>query len=385
MASTAPFDPKHVDLTTANQADIICYFSLGKNEYNGLLGARISSIFVIGFVSTLATYFPVLARRNPRCRIPKGLYTFARFFGSGVILATAFIHLLDPAYEAIGPGSCIAASGVWAQYPWCAAIVLASIMAVFSVDLGAEVFVKRRFGVALHHDEDGAVVPDAFLRPAQPDTIAALDATAVRNPELPGPRDRDEAATRGGGKDTLSVSSTTSFLAASSTHARLAFAQQISAFLVLEFGIVFHSVIIGMNLGVVASSSFATLYPVLVFHQSFEGLGIGARLSNIEFPQGKAWMPWALCALYGLTTPVAIAIGLGVRTTYVPESRVSMIVQGVLNAVSAGILIYSGLVELLAKDFLFDKERTKHLGRLGLMVAYVFVGAASMAVIGYWA
>jgi zinc transporter 1/2/3 len=62
-----------------------------------------------------------------------------------------------------------------------------------------------------------------------------------------------------------------------------------------------------------------------------------------------------------------------------------MMVQGVLNAVSAGFLIYSGLVELLAKDFLFDKERTKKLGKLGLMVAYVFVGASVMALIGWWA
>jgi zinc transporter 1/2/3 len=139
-----------------------------------------------------------------------------------------------------------------------------------------------------------------------------------------------------------------------------------------------------MNLGVVGSE-FSTLYPVLVFHQSFEGLGIGARLSTIPFPRSKAWMPWALCALYGLTTPVSIAIGLGVRTTYMPESKVSMIVQGVLNAISAGFLIYSGLVELLAKDFLFDAERTKQLGRLSFMVVYVFLGAATMAVIGYWA
>lgn len=35
---------------------------------------------------------------------------------------------------------------------------------------------------------------------------------------------------------------------------------------------------IGLNLGT-AGKEFATLYPVLVFHQSFEGLRIGARLS----------------------------------------------------------------------------------------------------------
>ena len=102
--ATQAFDPSHVDLTTADKAEVICYFTVGENEYNGMLGARISSIFVIGFVSTLVTYFPVIARKKPSWKIPLGLYTFARFFGSGVIVATAFIHLLDPAYEAIGPG-----------------------------------------------------------------------------------------------------------------------------------------------------------------------------------------------------------------------------------------------------------------------------------------
>lgn len=54
------------------------------------------------------------------------------------------------------------------------------------------------------------------------------------------------------------------------------FRQQIAAFLILEFGVIFHSVIIGLDLGS-AGSEFSTLYPVLVFHQSFEGLGIGGE------------------------------------------------------------------------------------------------------------
>ena len=56
----------------------------------------------------------------------------------------------------------------------------------------------------------------------------------------------------------------------------------IAAFLILEFGVIVHSVIIGLNLGVVGEE-FSTLYPVIVFHQSFEGLGIGARMSAIPF------------------------------------------------------------------------------------------------------
>ena len=161
------------------------------------------------------------------------------------------------------------------------------------------------------------------------------------------------------------------------------FRQQITAFLILEFGVIFHSVIIGLNLGVVGDE-FSTLYPVLVFHQSFEGLGIGARMSAIPFKPGS-WLPWLLCATYGLTTPIAIAIGLGLRTTYNPNSFTANVVSGVLDAVSAGILIYTGLVELLARDFLFNPTRTKDNKRLVFMVVCVFLGTGIMALLGKWA
>ncbi|MBH1945656.1 ZIP family metal transporter, partial [Erythrobacter sp. YJ-T3-07] len=117
-----------------------------------------------------------------------------------------------------------------------------------------------------------------------------------------------------------------------------AFQVQIASFLILEFGVIFHSVIIGLILGVVGDE-FSTLYPVLVFHQSFEGLGIGVRLSSIPFLRRLQWMPYFLCIAYGLTTPIAIAVGLGLRTTYDSGSFTANVVSGVLDSISAGILI----------------------------------------------
>ena len=161
------------------------------------------------------------------------------------------------------------------------------------------------------------------------------------------------------------------------------FRQQIAAFLILEFGVIFHSVIIGLNLGV-AGSEFNTLYVVIVFHQAFEGLGIGARMSVIPFAPGS-WLPWLLCAAYGLTTPITIAIGLGLRKTYNSGSFTASVVSGVLDSMSAGILTYTGLVELLARDFLFNPLRTKDNVRLTFMMVCVFLGAGLMALLGKWA
>jgi len=163
----------------------------------------------------------------------------------------------------------------------------------------------------------------------------------------------------------------------------LGFKQQITAFLVLEFGVIFHSVIIGLTLGA-AGSEFPILYIVIIFHQSFEGMGVGARLSSIPFPRRHHWWPWALCAAYGLTTPISIAIGLGVRTTFNPNSFTANIVTGVLDSLSGGILIYTGFVELLARDFLYNPDRIKDDKKLAFMAICVLLGAGLMAFLGKW-
>lgn len=58
----------------------------------------------------------------------------AKYFGSGVIIATAFIHLLAPAFEQLG-SECL--KGVWADYPWAPAFAMMSVFLVFFVELAA--------------------------------------------------------------------------------------------------------------------------------------------------------------------------------------------------------------------------------------------------------
>lgn len=94
-----------------------------------------------------------------------------------------------------------------------------------------------------------------------------------------------------------------------------------------------------------------------------------------------------LCLLYRalLTDSFTVAIGLGLRHTYNSGSFTANVVSGVLDSISAGILIYTGLVELLARDFLFNPELTRSSRRLVFMVVCVFLGAALMALLGKWA
>lgn len=136
------------------------------------------------------------------------------------------------------------------------------------------------------------------------------------------------------------------------------YAAQMTAIFILEFGVVFHSVFVGLTLAV-AGDEFTTLYVVLAFHQTFEGLGLGTRLAATPWPKSKQWTPYVFALCYGLSTPVAIAIGLGVRKAYAPGSQTALIVNGVFDSLSAGVLIYTGLVELMAHEFMFSSVMRK--------------------------
>jgi len=63
------------------------------NDYDGRMGIRISAIFVILAGSFLGAWFPVFAARHRGVGVPDWAFFIAKYFGSGVIIATAFIHV----------------------------------------------------------------------------------------------------------------------------------------------------------------------------------------------------------------------------------------------------------------------------------------------------
>lgn len=89
-------DPSNVNLTAVVEQglarQVVCYLNAGGNEYSGSLGEHVSAIFVVLVVSTAVTFFPVLATRVKKLKIPLYAYLFARYFGAGVIIATAFVQ-----------------------------------------------------------------------------------------------------------------------------------------------------------------------------------------------------------------------------------------------------------------------------------------------------
>jgi zinc transporter 1/2/3 len=156
------------------------------------------------------------------------------------------------------------------------------------------------------------------------------------------------------------------------------YASQMTAIFILEFGIVFHSVFIGLTLAV-AGDEFVALYVVLCFHQTFEGLGLGTRLATAPWPAARRATPYWLALGFGLSTPAAIAVGLGIRHLYPPGSQTTLIVNGIFDSISAGILVYTGIVELMAHEFMFSpKMRVAPIKTVLAAYAQLCLGAGSI-------
>uniref|UniRef100_J3LRE9 Fe(2+) transport protein 1 n=1 Tax=Oryza brachyantha TaxID=4533 RepID=J3LRE9_ORYBR len=151
---------------------------------------------------------------------------------------------------------------------------------------------------------------------------------------------------------------------------------------VLEMGIVVHSVVIGLGMG--ASQNACTIRPLVAamcFHQMFEGMGLGGCILQAEY---GARMRSALVFFFSTTTPFGIALGLALTRVYRDDSPTALVVVGLLNAASAGLLHYMALVELLAADFMGPRLQGNVRLQLAAFLA-VLLGAGGMSVMAKWA
>ena len=376
-------DTLHLALRQSDQQVIQPSCDTG-NDYDGRIGLRVAAIFIIWFGSMVGAVFPVYANRHKGMKVPEWTFFVAKYFGSGVIVATAFVHLLGPAEDALR-NPCL--TGSITSYSWAEGIILMTIFVLFFIEL-----MVMRYGNFEHdheqqHDHEHRETSNAELDTLNEDEIS----TVGGKPQSP---DVDPTAamrtrsrsTHAPGEDHLGHAREHSDIEEIDNPFSLEdYGAQMTAIFILEFGIIFHSVFIGLTLAV-AGKEFNTLFIVLIFHQTFEGLGLGSRLAVTPWPRRKRWTPYILAIAYGFSTPIAIAVGLGVRKSYPPGSQTTLIVNGVFDSISAGILIYTGLVELMAHEFMFSNAMRKAklkvvLAAFGLMC----LGAGLMALLGKWA
>ncbi|KAJ7210444.1 ZIP-like iron-zinc transporter [Mycena pura] len=334
----------------------LCEAARNPNSY---LPLRIASVFIVLVCATTGAMFPVLARRSKWLHVPRSVFDFAKYFGSGVIIATAFIHLLSPGLEELS-SPCL--SPAWSEYPYALALCLLSIFFIFILELVAFRWGTSKLGsIGLRHDPHGH---HTGSHAAHGPEGAQTPSTAHSDTEAQEHGHRHHHHGDGHLDDSASA--------------------QIVGIAILEFGVLLHSVLIGLTLAV--DESFKILFIVIIFHQTFEGLGLGSRLAFIKLPPRYNYVPVLAALIYGLSTPVGIAVGLALRSTYAPASATASIVSGVLDSLSAGILIYTGLVELLAHEFLFNKEMMNSSNdKLVYTIGTMLLGCGVMALLGRWA
>lgn len=87
---------------------------------------------------------------------------------------------------------------------------------------------------------------------------------------------------------------------------------------------------------------------------------------------------------FSVTTPFGIGLGMALSKMYKENSPNALITVGLLNASSAGLLIYMALVDLLAADFMGPKMQANIKLQIKSYVA-VLLGAGGMSVMAKWA
>lgn len=320
----------------------------------GRRGLRIASIFIIMAASLLGALGPIILARQSKIPVPKFLFFICKFIGTGVIIATAFMHLLVPAIENLGD-ECL--EDRLKGYDWAECIALMTVLVMFFVEMLAMRMANE--------DDEHSHEKDFELDPA-------MDMVAAKSKGSDLERDGDGLAP--GGEEHLA-------------HRRehkeddSGIGSQLVAIFILEFGVVFHSIFIGLTLG--TTDDLTVLLIVLVFHQLFEGLGLGSRLAVAPWPSNRRWVPYVLGFIFALSTPVGIAAGIGAKPN---NANTQKLVNGIFDSISAGILMYTGLVELLAHEFMFNPYmRRAPLKTLLLAFACVAFGVAVMAILAKWA
>ncbi|KAL5363854.1 ZIP zinc transporter-domain-containing protein [Aspergillus floccosus] len=378
---------------------------------------HVGALFIILGVSFLACAFPILAIWFPRLRIPSSFLFCVSHFGTGVLVATAFVHLLPTAFQSLND-PCL--SDFWTtDYPQMpGAIALAGIFFVTVIEM---VFSPARHCCRM---------PTQISRPNASDTtvddnLPRIDITDHSDPQSkpslpPGldsrPHIRDKGPLVGRsssisrainkiGEDPDRIYRISSAPDPSQCNDELKMEpvsdgeqnhegllsqhqkhhKEIMQVFMLEMGILFHSVFIGMSLSVSVGNEFVILLIAIVFHQTFEGLALGSRIAVLSWPE-NAWQPWLMSLAYGCTTPIGQAIGIATHTLYSPDSEVGLLLVGTMNAISAGLLIFASLIELMSEDFLSDESWRVLRGRKRVYACIlVFLGAFCMSVVGAFA
>ncbi|KAG0042402.1 hypothetical protein BGZ83_000506 [Gryganskiella cystojenkinii] len=350
---------------------------------------HIVALLVLMVVAGLGCSLPMMIKDGDRTRF---MIQLGKYFGAGVVLSVAFVHILPEALFSL-THPCL--SKTWTDdYPGFAPLIMmVSGLTMLVIEfLASQMAFKleaqnKKTAVTAetdprttphhHHDHDHkhshvAIAPSHPLDCSEPSspssTIAPAAAAAAA--DKPASHGNEGGCSHAHGLTLLQCGPGVS--------------AKVSTYM-LEVGIALHSVFIGIALGVLAGSEFLAMTIAICFHQFFEGVALGSRIADLTFP-GKRWLPILLIAIFALVTPLGVAIGMGMHTSYKSTSVENLIIQGVTNSIACGVLLYTAFVTLLGGDILYSERfRAETRASKASYLVAVWMGALSMAVIALWA
>ncbi|XP_052171725.1 zinc transporter 4, chloroplastic-like [Diospyros lotus] len=333
---------------------------------------------------------PLMGGQRRFIRPDSNLFFAAKAFAAGVILATGFVHMLPDASSDL-TDSCLP-KFPWSEFPFSGFFAMMAALATLLADFVGTQYYERKqeqkaaaggriarvdsvdSGIVEVKENDGKVFGEeegggmhivgihahaAHHRHSHPHGQEACEGHVTEHPHASHLHSHGFADENGGGG-----------------------ARHVVVSQVLELGIVSHSIIIGLSLGV--SESPCTIRPLIAalsFHQFFEGFALGGCISQAQF---TTFHSAVMAFFFAFTTPTGIAVGTAISSFYNADSPRALIIEGTLDAISAGILIYMALVDLIAADFL--SKRMSCNVRLQVVSYFaLFLGAGLMSLLAIWA
>lgn len=318
---------------------------------------KLISMFVIFFTSVVGISAPVMLARLFH---GKPLYDKAiliiKCFAAGVILSTSLVHVLPDAFDALADCH-VSSHHPWKDFPFSGLITLIGVLTALLVDLTATSHVDGYSHGHGHGNGNKEVAGYTRIGESEELKKSVVEIEVV---------EAEEERRRLKEEEMVKLKQ-----------------KMISQ--VLEIGIIFHSVIIGVTMGM--SQNKCTIKPLvaaLAFHQIFEGMGLGGCIAQAGFRFGTtAYM----CFMFSVTTPMGIVLGMILFsvTGYDDSSPNALILEGLLGSLSSGILIYMGLVDLIALDFFHNKLMSSETWLKKTSFLALVLGSTSMSILALWA
>lgn len=143
--------------------------------------------------------------------------------------------------------------------------------------------------------------------------------------------------------------------------------------------------VIGVTLVVAGDNYLLTLFAVIFFHQMFEGIALGTMIARLPSSQATFSMKMIMSSCFAISTPLGMAIGTAVLSSFNGNDPSTIVVIGTLDAFSTGILVWVGMVEMWTEDWILGDLANAGMVKTGLSFFALTVGMLLMSVLGKWA